>query len=88
MVKKYSIKVERVVVTDTIVDLTINQYVGEKIKQYRKRLKINQEQLGKEVCIVRTSICNIEAGKQGINIEMIERFCTFFKCSSSDLLPF
>lgn len=66
----------------------LDEYVGNKIKELRETKGYSQE----ELCIVlpfgRTSLSNIEVGKQKLILKNIEQLCIALECKSSDILPF
>lgn len=67
---------------------TTQEYVGLKVKEYRKSMKLKQLEVANAVGVSRSSMSNMEMGKQIISIEYLQRLCKLFKCKSSDILPF
>lgn len=59
---------------------------GEKIKNLREDLEINQTQLGKAVNMTQRKISYIECNRYEPNIQDIISLCNFFKVSSDYLL--
>jgi len=59
---------------------------GERIRNLREDMDINQTELGKAVKMTQRKISYIECGKYEPNIEDIVSFCKFFKISSDYLL--
>ena len=59
---------------------------GEKIKNLREDLEINQTELGKAVNMTQRKISYIECNKYEPNIQDIIALCNFFKVSSDYLL--
>ncbi len=59
---------------------------GEKIKNLREDLEINQTQLGKSVNMTQRKISYIECNKYEPSIQDIIALCNFFKVSSDYLL--
>ena len=51
----------------------IEQYVGERIKEFRKKMGITQEQLALKAELDRTYIASVEAGKRNISIVNLEK---------------
>ena len=59
---------------------------GEKIKNLREDLEINQTELGKAVNMTQRKISYIECNKYEPNIQDIIALCNFFKVSADYLL--
>ena len=51
---------------ETIEEIDFYSKIGQKIKQIRKEKELSQEQLSNKIGLSRTSITNIELGKQAI----------------------
>lgn len=65
----------------------IYRQVGLRIEQIRTSLGWTQEELAKKVGgLARTSITNIEAGRQVITLHELERFATVFGVSPKHTL--
>jgi DNA-binding XRE family transcriptional regulator len=62
-------------------------YIGKRIKQFRKEIGISQNDLADAICLNRTSVVNIEAGKQSLSIESLLRCCAILKTNPMDILP-
>lgn len=75
---------KRVIMT-TILEPVYRQF-GAKMEQIRATLGWTQDQLGKAVGLNRTSITNIEAGKQRILLHDVERFAKAFNVEPKTLL--
>lgn len=61
--------------------------LGGRIAQYRKKAGLNQEQLAGAVKLTRTSIVNIEKGKQHLTVWTLVLICSTLKCKITDLFP-
>lgn len=63
--------------------------IGERVRHYRRRQspEMNQERLGKLLGLTRTSITNIESGKQKITIDTLFKICEMFSVEVSELVP-
>lgn len=59
---------------------------GEKIKNLRESLEINQTQLGKAVNMTQRKISYMECNKYEPSIQDIVSLCNFFKVSADYLL--
>ena len=59
---------------------------GEKIKDLREGLGINQTELGKRVNMTQRKVSYIECGKCEPSIEDIIAFCNYFEISADYLL--
>ncbi|MFN8552533.1 MAG: helix-turn-helix transcriptional regulator [Candidatus Obscuribacterales bacterium] len=63
------------------------QKLGEELKKRRKGIPLSQEQLAKEVGIERTSVTNIEAGRQKAPLHVLYEVCKVLGVELTDLLP-
>src|SRR5215213_5149195 len=61
--------------------------VGDLIKKHRVRAKITQDQLAHRVKLTRTSISNMESGRQRIQLDTLYIIAEVLKVEISDLLP-
>ena len=59
---------------------------GEKIKNLREEVELNQTELGKKVQMTQRKISYIECNKCEPSIDDIRAFCKFFKVSANYLL--
>ena len=66
--------------------MKMNLQFGEKIRNLREDLDINQTELGKAVNMTQRKISYIECGKYEPSIEDIVALCNFFNVSSDYLL--
>lgn len=67
--------------------MIIKEYFGKQVHRIRKELKISQDELAKFMGYSRTSIVNIEAGRQSPPIEGLWKLCSALLCTPNDLLP-
>lgn len=58
-----------------------------KLKKARKEAKLSQEKLSERVGLSRTSITNIEAGRQHISLHMLFLLSDILGVTPEDLLP-
>ena len=65
----------------------IYQSVGRKIKALRKSAGMTQQQLSEIMGYSRTSITNIEAGRQHIDLETLLELCSILAVEPAELLP-
>lgn len=63
------------------------QLLGSRIKKRREELGINQEDLGKKVDIGRTSISNMEQGRQKPPLSLIYKICHVLDIDVHMVLP-
>lgn len=61
--------------------------IGIQIRLRRKALKIAQEVLAEKVGLSRSSIVNIETGRQALTIDNLYLFCIALECELNDILP-
>lgn len=59
---------------------------GEKIKNLREELELNQTELGRKLQMTQRKISYIECDKCEPSIDDIRTFCSFFKVSADYLL--
>jgi DNA-binding XRE family transcriptional regulator len=65
----------------------LRKYLGKRVKELRKSTGISQEVVAAILNITRTSICNIETGRQGLTAENVVMMCQLFKCTPNDIFP-
>lgn len=61
--------------------------LGEQVRTRRKKLGLTQEQLAAAVGLTRTSVTNIEMGKQPVYVHILEKVAQNLRASVSDFLP-
>lgn len=59
---------------------------GAKLESLRIALGLSQLELAKRVGLTRTSVCNIEAGRQRILLDDVEKFAAAFATNPKTLL--
>ena len=57
-----------------------------RLKELRKKAKLNQTQLAKIVGTTQTAVYHYEKGTRKIPVDKVEKLCSFFSCSSDYLL--
>lgn len=70
--------------------LNLDKYyndVGENIRSYRTKLGYSQDDLAKFLGLTRTSIVNMEKGRQRPPIHTLSELASYLKVSVEDLLP-
>ena len=73
-------------ITDMNIDLIYKEF-GKLLKKSRGEANLTQEALAKRVRLSRTSITNIEKGRQHINLHMLYVLSDSIGVRPSDLLP-
>ena len=61
--------------------------LGKRIREARDRVGVKQEQLAQAVRLSRTSITNIERGRQGVQAFLLARIAEVLGTPAGDLLP-
>ncbi|MFD6073739.1 helix-turn-helix transcriptional regulator [Amycolatopsis lurida] len=61
--------------------------VGSKIKETRTREKVTQTELAKTLGLTRSSVANIEAGRQRVQLHGLAQIALILKVDISDLVP-
>ncbi|KAA6222950.1 XRE family transcriptional regulator [Streptomyces albofaciens JCM 4342] len=60
---------------------------GDRVRRARAALGVNQQELGNAVGLNRTSISNIEKGRQRIALHMLFEFAAALRVEPESLLP-
>jgi transcriptional regulator with XRE-family HTH domain len=68
-------------------DSWLNLAFGTRLRQRRIRAGISQDELAVAAGLSRTSIVNIEQGRQGASLSTLYRLADALACRSADLLP-
>lgn len=68
-------------------DSSINKVVGNRVKHFRKKRGLSQTQLSEIVGLTRSSISNIESGRQSTKLEKYYHIAEILKIDIYDLLP-
>ncbi len=64
----------------------IYQLFGARVRQIRDALGMTQDELRKKVGLTRTSIANIEAGRQRVLLADVQKFSNAFNVNPSRLM--
>jgi transcriptional regulator with XRE-family HTH domain len=64
----------------------IREQVGRNLKLYRDANDLTQQALSEMTGVERTSITNIECGKNNMTIEQLLGFCEVFEITPNDML--
>lgn len=62
-------------------------HIGQQIRIHRERLRMTQAELADAVEILRTSVTNIEAGRQRLTIQGLYDIAEVLKINPKSLLP-
>ena len=54
---------------------TLAKYIGSKIRDERQKNALNQQELAEKIGLTRTSVSNIEAGRQQPTIDVLYQIC-------------
>ncbi len=60
---------------------------GQRVRTARLALGLNQEELGHQVGLERSSISNVEKGRQRVQLHMLLEFATALDVPATQLLP-
>lgn len=63
------------------------QALGARVKERRAGLGLSQAELAEQLGLTRTSISNIEAGRQRLPLVVLYRLAACLNCLPHDLLP-
>jgi transcriptional regulator with XRE-family HTH domain len=61
--------------------------IGYRISELRKLNNHNQQELADKIDISRSSISNIESGRQQISLHLLYRICQVYNCEVHVLIP-
>ncbi|MEM9814866.1 MAG: helix-turn-helix domain-containing protein [Cyanobacteria bacterium P01_D01_bin.6] len=61
--------------------------IGKRLKTKRKEEKLTQAELAKAAGVLRTSVTNLEAGKQKVPLPVVYELCTALGIDIMELLP-
>lgn len=61
--------------------------IGERIRDRRTKAKLTQGQLADAIGVLRTSITNIEAGRQKAPLHVLYELCTVLGAEMTEILP-
>jgi transcriptional regulator with XRE-family HTH domain len=65
----------------------LNLEFGSQLRERRKAAGISQDALAEAAGLSRTSVVNIEKGRQGVSLGTLYRLADALACASADLLP-
>lgn len=57
-------------------DLEINQLIGQRIRQFRKKSGLSQYELAMRCDIEPSNLCRIESGNTNLTVKTMVRICT------------
>ena len=64
----------------------VHAQVGLRMRAMRDTLGIDQKELGRRLGLDRTSIANIETGRQRLQLHTVEKIATAFGCTPKHLM--
>lgn len=70
-----------------IEEALLYQMVGKSIKQRRKEVGMTQSQLATEVGVLRTSVTNIETGRQKAPLHLLFKLCAALGVETHNVIP-
>ena len=59
-----------------------------KIKEYRKNIKVTQDELAKDVGVTRQTIISLESGKYDASLRLAHKIAKYFSVNIEDLFLF
>lgn len=68
-------------------DARLYKEIGQRLRGHRRRVKRSQGEVAEALGIVRSSLANIEAGRQRLTIHTLYRICAELNISASEALP-
>lgn len=67
--------------------MNINKFVGQKIKEYRKKKGMNQTELGKKLGVKQNTVAGYEKGEWEVSYDNLFKLAEIFEISIDDLFP-
>lgn len=67
--------------------MNINKHVGQKIKEYRKKMGMNQTELGKKLGVKQNTVAGYEKGEWEVSYDNLFKLADIFEISIDDLFP-
>ncbi|MDP9475224.1 MAG: helix-turn-helix domain-containing protein [Actinomycetota bacterium] len=61
--------------------------VGERVRRRREEVQMTQSRLGAEAGVLRTSVTNIEAGRQRPPLHLLFKICAALGVETSTMMP-
>lgn len=68
-------------------EILLYNLIGSTIRQERRKAEMTQEQLADSVGVLRTSITNIEAGRQKLPLHVLYEICNALGVEIASILP-
>jgi len=68
-------------------DQELYRIVGKQLRERREKLKLSQSKIADDVGLLRTSITNIESGRQKPPLHVLYSICLALKIEVVDVLP-
>ena len=65
----------------------LNQEFGTQLRARRRKARLSQDGLAAASGLSRTSVVNIEKGRQGVSLGTLYRLARALACDTSELLP-
>lgn len=81
---KFTIKYTKVIEEE----VSFNKYIAIRVEKLRKDKGLTQEQLGDAIGLSRSSIVNLEKGRQQMTIKNLYLICNIFGIKSIEIMPF
>ncbi|WP_160807091.1 helix-turn-helix domain-containing protein [Virgibacillus salexigens] len=67
--------------------MNINEFVGSKIREYRKKKGLNQTELGKKLGVKQNTVAGYEKGEFEVSYDNLFKLTDIFEISIDDLFP-
>lgn len=66
--------------------IEMRKELGKRIKEFRKRAHITQEQLASSIGVTNRAVSNWESGANGVDVDLVPALCNALHISANDLL--
>lgn len=68
-------------------EVSVNEYIANRIKYYRKKNNMTQEDLAAAIGLSRPSVMNIESNRHSTTFEVMYLICKKLNCKIQDIFP-
>lgn len=68
-------------------EIELHRNIGQTLRERRKQIGMTQTELANKVDVLRTSITNIEAGRQRAPLHLLYNICINLGIEARDILP-
>lgn len=63
------------------------EQIGDRLRARRREFDLTQSEVAETVGLLRTTIANIEAGRQRVSLHVLYKLCTILNLEVNEILP-